>query len=297
MKIAVSAYPITFHADFSAWQLHFEAWVKAVAPEQPDVIVFPEYGSIELVSIFPEEIRRNLIWQIQEMQGLWEGFQSTCAALAKKYNCILVAPSFPLKIDDHFVNRVTVYSPDGTSGYQDKFFMTPFERFEWHIASGEKVLTVFETAKGSFGVQICYDGEFSVGSRLLVEAGADVLLMPSCTEAVPGATRVHVGARARALENQCYTLVSQTIGSAEWSPAVDINYGFTAAYSTPDVGLPPTGILQQQPPQEAGWLVQELDFERLRMVRLYGGVRNFADHEMVVMGLKEEVVRVRRVVL
>jgi predicted amidohydrolase len=296
MNIAVSAYPITFHASFAAWERHLETWVQAAA-HQADVLVFPEYGSLELVSLFPEAIRQDLHGQIAALQGLWEHFQQTFARLAATSGCILVAPSFPLKVGNHFVNRAMVFAPGGQTGYQDKWFMTPFERFDWHIDSGEKVLTVFETAKGSFGIQICYDSEFAIGSRLLAAAGADVILVPSCTETLRGATRVHIGSRARAMENQCYTLVSQTIGEAAWSPAVDLNYGYTAAYSTPDMGFPEEGVLQQRAHQEAGWLIQSLDLALLEQVRKYGAVRNFEDHAGLEMRLAGEAIRVEKVVL
>ena len=84
------------------------------------------------------------------------------------------------------------------------------------IQSAPKKLTLFEDSWGSFGIQICYDVEFALGSQLLCSAGASLIVSPSCTETIRGATRVHIGARARALENQCYVVVSQTVGNAEW---------------------------------------------------------------------------------
>ncbi len=57
----------------------------------------------------------------------------------------------------------------------------------------------------------------------MAEAGAEMLLVPSCTERVSGYHRVRTGARARALENQIAAIVSPTVGDALWSPAVDRN--------------------------------------------------------------------------
>jgi hypothetical protein len=55
-------------------------------------------------------------------------------------------------------------------------------------------------ALGRIGVLICYDAEFPLLGRALVEAGAEILLVPSCTDALAGllagADRCH-GARAR----------------------------------------------------------------------------------------------------
>ncbi|MCC6703139.1 MAG: hypothetical protein IT221_16530 [Fluviicola sp.] len=70
---------------------------------------------------------------------------------------------------------------------------------------------------------------------------AKLILAPSCTETIRGATRVHIGARARAMEQQIYVGVAQTIGNAEWSLAVDINYGFAENYASPNKNQPEEG--------------------------------------------------------
>jgi predicted amidohydrolase len=154
---------------------------------------------------------------------------------------------------------------------------------------------LFEAPWGNFGIQICYDVEFGLGSQLLSSAGASLLLAPSCTETIRGATRVHVGARARALENQAYTVVSQTVGNAAWSPAVDINYGYAGFYCTPDKNLPEEGIIATMAPQKEGWLLETLDFALLETVRNDGQVFNFKDHQRLQTGLLQEEIQILRV--
>ena len=119
-------------------------------------------------------------------------------------------------------------------------------------------------------------------------------MAPSCTETIRGATRVHIGARARALENQIYTVVSQTVGNAAWSPAVDINYGFAAFYSTPDMDLPEEGIISSMTPQKEGWLTQSLDLLKIENVRKEGQVFNFNDFQGVNSNLLDEKIRIVR---
>lgn len=297
MIVAAAQYPITEHTDIKNWAAHTERWVADAVNQKADLLLFPEYGSMELVSIFPDEIRKDLRQQVIEMDSLKEQFCSVFSELAKKYNVILVAPSFPVIEGNKIVNRVFVFSPAGLAGYQDKFFMTRFENEEWGIESGDKVLTLFQASWGSFGIQICYDVEFGLGAQLLGSAGASLLLAPSCTETIRGATRVHIGARARAMENQFYTAVSQTIGNATWSPAVDINYGFAAFYSTPDKDLPEEGILSSKTPQQPGWLLQELDFSLIEKVRSDGQVFNFKDLQRTTLNLTGEQIRISKVIL
>ena len=108
-------------------------------------------------------------------------------------------------------------------------------------------------------------------------AGADLVLAPSCTDTMAGANRVHVGARARALENQIYVAVAPTVGEAPWSPAVDVNVGWAALYATPDRGFPEDGILAKGELNAPGWIFADLDFALLRAARANAQVFTRAD--------------------
>jgi predicted amidohydrolase len=297
VKIAAAQYPITKHISLKAWAIHLEQWVLQGAAAKAQVLLFPEYGSMELVSLMPKEIREDLRQQIIELDALKYEFCAIFSALAKKYHLIIVAPSMPILENNKNVNRAYVFSASGHIGYQDKQFMTRFENESWGVSSGEPVLTLFEADWGTFGIQICYDVEFGIGSRLLSAAGAKVILSPSCTETIRGATRVHIGVRARAMENQIYTVVSQTVGEATWSPAVDINYGFAAFYATPDQDLPEEGIISTMQPQQIGWLTQDLDLTLIDRVREHGQVYNFKDHERFNMGFTPAPMQVVKQIL
>lgn len=153
--------------------------------------------------------------------------------------------------------------------------MTRFEDEEWGVASGDSKLTVFETEFGKVGVSICFDVEFPQFAKELCAKGVKILLAPSCTETMKGLHRVHVGARARALENQCYVVVSQTIGEALWSLAVDKNQGIAAVFAPPDLGFPDDGILIQGELNKSSWVYAELDLEKVDTVREKGSVFNY----------------------
>ena len=161
-------------------------------------------------------------------------------------------------------------------GHQDKQIMTRFEAEEWDVRPGGP-LQVFDTALGRLGVLICYDAEFPLLGRALVEAGAEILLVPSATETHAGFTRVRVGAMARALENQCAVVHAPTVGAAPWCPAVDMNMGRAAIYGPPDRGWPETGILAESAMNEAGWAVADVDLAAIAEVRWAGGVLNWRD--------------------
>jgi predicted amidohydrolase len=277
VTLALANYPITFFDSFSNWQAHTRRWVESAAAQGAQLLVFPEYGAMELTSLLPEALRSDLHEQLEAMQTFLPGFIETFEQLAKAFSCRVVAPSFPVRAGGRMVNRAYVTGPDGI-GYQDKWNMTRFENESWSVQQPEqRELSVFQAPWGNFGVQICYDVEFPGASSVLAHSGCTIILAPSCTETLRGATRVHIGARARAMEQQLYVGVSQTCNNALWSPAVDINYGYGAVYSTPDALFPETGILAEGVHQQEGWVFQTLDLSKVSAIRSEGQVLNFRD--------------------
>lgn len=298
VTLAVAQYPISFHRSKEDWKAHTEKWIADACTRGAQVLAFPEYGSMELTSLFSETVRNDLKLQLEAMQSLLPFFLDSFGEFARKYGCVIVAPSFPVKLADRTVNRCFVFSETGSS-FQDKHFMTRFEDESWGIATSDGTLRLFDTPFGKFGVQICFDIEFPVGGHLLAAAGADFILVPSCTETLKGATRVHIGARARAMEQQLFTAVSQTIGEALWSPAVDLNYGYTAVYSSPDGDFDDEGILAKEQAQTSGWLIHTLDLSKNAAIRENGQVLNFkhsqrleitaGNNQVELVSLKEPV--------
>ena len=127
------------------------------------------------------------------------------------------------------------------------------------------------------GINICYDSEFPLLARAMAEAGAELLLVPSCTERVSGYHRVRTGSRARALENQIAAVVSPTVGDALWSPAVDRNTGAAGIYVPSEPTVSDTGILAQGELNASQWVAAEVDLARLRHLRSSGEMRNYID--------------------
>lgn len=275
MKLALAQYPITELTRFSEWQENTRAWIERAATAKADLLVFPEYGSMELVSLAPIYIQEELRAQVQWLSKVWPEFVSSFEKWAKDYNVWLLTPSFPVEVDGRILNRTLLIAPDGTRGKQDKLMMTRFEDEDWGVQSGDASLTLFQTPWCQLGVNICFDVEFPDFAKELCQEGATLILAPSCTETRKGLERVHVGARARALENQCFVAVSQTVGTAKWSQAVDVNTGKAAVYGPPDLGFPVTGVCVEGQIDQVGWIYADLDFSLVESVRRDGAVFNF----------------------
>ncbi|CAN0586377.1 unnamed protein product, partial [Ectocarpus sp. 12 AP-2014] len=117
-----------------------------------------------------------------------------------------------------------------------------------------------------------YDSEFPLFARALRDI--DLLLVPSCTEALAGYSRVRIGAMARALEQQCVSVMSSLIGKADWNEAVEINTGRGGIFCPPDRGFPMTGVMAEGIMDQPGWTVAEVDLATIADVRADGVVLN-----------------------
>lgn len=109
------------------------------------------------------------------------------------------------------------------------------------------------------------DSEFPLPVRAQCEAGARLLLVPSCTDTEVGATRV--GCLVRALENRMIVAQSLTAGLAECSPALDVNTVEATIYAPMDAGFPSDGVLVQTQ-EEQVWALAELPLRHSRAAAL-----------------------------
>ncbi|NVK40604.1 MAG: carbon-nitrogen hydrolase family protein [Oceanospirillaceae bacterium] len=275
VKVASCQYAIELLQDWGAYERHLSDLVSAAVDEGAELLLLPEYAGMALTGQLPPDIRSDLQGSITAMQPLIPRWLELCEALARRHGVWFCPGSLPVLDDDGiYRNRCWLFGPDGVAGHQDKLIMTRFEREHWYIGAGQG-LRVFETPFARVGILICYDNEFPMLGRKLVEAGVELILAPSCTDTIAGYNRVRIGCQARALEGQIAVLQSPTAGIADWSPAVDINTGRAALYLPPDYGLPADGVLGQSEADETDktrWLIRELDFAALHEVRLRGQV-------------------------
>ncbi len=274
MKIATAAYPLDALASWTDYACKLGDWVADAAGQGADLAVFPEYGAMELAMLAGPDAAGDLEHSLHAVSERIKDADDLHADLATKHGLHILAASAPVFDPDlgaRPVNRARLFTPGGARGHQDKQIMTRFEREEWHVAPGGP-LRLFDTSLGKIGILICYDSEFPLLGRALAEA--DLILVPSCTEALTGYSRVRIGAMARALEAQCVTVMSSIVGTADWSPAVDTNTGMGGIFGPPDTGFPPTGVIAEGTLNRPGWTVAEVDPTRIAHVRADGVVLN-----------------------
>lgn len=276
MKIATAAYPLDPLPDWAAYKTKLTDWVSNAAGQGAELLVFPEYGALELSMLAGPEAAGDLEGCLRATSDLMADVDDLHADLAAQFGVHILGASAPV-FDDELgprpVNRASFFAPGGGRASQDKQIMTRFERTPWDVAPGGK-LQVFDTALGKIAILICYDSEFPMLARAVNDA--ELLLVPSCTDTLAGYSRVRIGSMARALEAQCISVMSSIVGDAPWSPAVDVNVGMGGIFGPPDTGFPATGVIAEGVMNQPGWTIGEVDLARVAHVRADGGVLNRA---------------------
>lgn len=281
LGVAALAFPIEPVGSVASHAAKLDALVAAAVADGAEVIVVPEYAAMELTSALAPAIAADLDAQLGALQDLVPAYRDACAAIARRRGVHLLAGSLPERGDDgRYRNLARLYAPSGDAVAIAKTQMTRFERERWGVTSGDGP-TVVDTAVGPLGVAICYDSEFPLLVRAMAAAGARVVLVPSCTDAIAGYWRVRVACQARALENQCYVVQAPTVGLAPWSPAVDDNHGAAAIYAPPDRGFPDDGVVAIGELDRPGAVVARLDLSAIDRVRADGQVLGHRDWDAV----------------
>jgi len=242
-----------------------------------DLLVLPEYACVELGAALAGGDAVDEARELAAMVDAAPAILATMRQAALRLGVWLLPGTLPMRAPDGaVVNRAPLIAPDGRTAFQDKRAMTRFETERWGVTRGADP-AVFDTPWGRIGISICYDIEFPKHVRAQVEAGAWVVLAPSCTDTLHGFNRVAIGAAARAMENQCYVAITPTVGEAPWSAALDVNRGHAAVFGPVDRGFPEDGVLARGTPDAEQWVFCELDPARIERVREDGQVLNHRD--------------------
>jgi predicted amidohydrolase len=273
LRIGVLQYPVTRIGSLAEYADKLDRLVAAGAAGGGQLLVMPEYACMEVAAAYG--VAADPVAERDAVCAVSGEILQLMRATARQHGVWLVPGTLPWRTGERIVNRAPLIASDGRVAFQDKQVMTRFEAEHWAIGAGAPH-RVFETPWGRIGIAICYDVEFPTVVRAQVEAGAWLILAPTCTDTMHGFNRVRLSARARAIENQCFVAVAPTVGDAPWLATLDSNRGRAGVYGPADRGFPEDGILAEGA-DAAGWLWADLDPARLDLVREDGGVRNHRD--------------------
>jgi predicted amidohydrolase len=275
-RVASLQYYLRPVATFDAFADQVRSLAETAADYKAKLLVFPEYFSVQLLTL--GDVKRPIQDQVRDLAKQADRVTEVLADCASREQLWIVGGTVPVVEGDTLRNECRVFGPDGRWHAQQKLHMTRFEKEEWLVSPGQG-LKIFAAPWGKFAVAICYDAEFPELARAAALQGADVLVVPSCTDDRQGFLRVRYCAHARAIENQMYVITSSTVGSLPMVPAVHLNYGQAAILTPSDFAFARDGILAEGSPNQEMMVIGDLDLEYLRTSRVTGTVLPLRDAE------------------
>jgi len=276
VRIASLQYFIRPVQTFQQFADQVTALVETAADYKCRLAVFPEYFTVQLLTL--GDVRRPIEVQVRALAAQVQPYLDLLSGLAKRHGMYVLGGTIPVPDDttDDVYNQAFFFSPSGAHGVQGKLHMTRFEQEEWKVKP-RNGLRVFETDFGRVAIAICYDVEFPEIARAAAHAGANILLVPSCTDDRQGFLRVKYCAHARAIENQMYVVVSHTVGSLPMVPAVHLNYGQAAILTPSDFPFSRDGILAEGNANQEMMVIGELNLRTIEEARSTGTVLPLLD--------------------
>jgi deaminated glutathione amidase len=232
-------------------------WVKKAAEQGASLIATPE----NTFYMDNPAIKQKMFYTQEEHAGV-----KAAAELARQHKVWLLIGSAGIKIDDSGKthNRSLLFDDSGKLVAQyDKIHLFDVEvgdgqtyRESAKVIPGSQAVMV-ATPHGKIGMTVCYDLRFPNLYRALAKAGAEILAVPSAFTQVTGEAHWHVLLRSRAIENGCYVIAPAQCGT---HPGNRKTYGHSLI-------VDPWGEVLADGGTEEGFIVAEIDFEKVRKTR------------------------------
>lgn len=290
LRVAAIQYYVRPVDSFDRFADQVSALVATAADYKADLVVFPEYFTVQLLTL--GDLGKPIREQVRYLAAQAPAFLELMSGLARRHGVHLVAGTIPGQGDHgELHNDCHVFGPDGGHAVQGKLHMTRWEREEWMV-SPRRRLRVISTPFGRMAVAICYDVEFPEIARAAARRGCDLLVVPSCTDDRQGFLRVRYCAQARAIENQMFVVQACTVGSLPMVPAVSLNYGQASILTPSDFTFSRDGILAEGAVNSEMMVIGVLRLDDLRASRESGTVLPLRDSQTTaeVLSELEEVV-------
>lgn len=239
------------------------------------LVIFPELFIAQMLCTFDRKSPLpELVSQLADLHGQYIDLFTD---LATSRQILIVAGSVPVRQPDGSIrNTAHLFSPMGNVYTQEKLHLTPAESTYWGLCQGEG-LKVFETHLGRIAILICYDIEFPELSRMLVDAGVDLIVVPFATDERKSYQRVRYCAQARAVENTIYVVLAGNVGALPRSPAMSLNFGQAAVLTPSDFAFPLNGIAAEGIINTQTVVITDIDLGALEVEREVANVRPLID--------------------
>lgn len=232
-----------------------ESFIKKASAAGADLVLLPE------MFCCPYQNKNFPLYAQREGEEIW----LELSRMAREHNLILAAGSVPERDKDGKIyNTAYVFDRQGNQIAKHR----KMHLFDIDVSGGQSFresdtltagnsITTFDTEFGVMGLCICYDFRFPELSRLMVERGAKVILVPAAFNMTTGPAHWEILFRTRALDNQVFTL-----GAA---PARDPSSGYTSYGNS--IAVSPWGDVLDRLGANQEMLVCTLELDRVAQVR------------------------------
>ncbi|KAA3628975.1 MAG: GNAT family N-acetyltransferase [Proteobacteria bacterium] len=287
VRVATVQYQQRRVSSFQEFLGMVEYFVDVVADYRSDFVVFPELFTLQLLSIQDQEL--NPAESIEELTKHTAPLKEALRDMAIRYNINIIGGSHPTRVPSGRVENISyVYLRDGSIHEQPKIHPTPNEVYWWNIEGGH-LLQAIPTDCGPIGVLICYDAEFPELARHLIDQGANIIFVPFCTDERQSYLRVRYCCAARAVENQCYVVMSGNCGNLPGVSNMDIQYAQSCILTPCDFPFARDGIAADTTPNVETVAFADIRLESLHMARNSGTVQNLKNrrHDLYTVVWRE----------
>jgi predicted amidohydrolase len=260
---------------FDDFRRQVEYFVDVAADYSSDFVVFPELFTLQLLSKEPPDLEPRDAFA--RVGAHTDEIREMLSKLAVRYNINIVGGSHPVqRADGSYANTCFVCLRDGEVHMREKLHPTPDERFWWNVRGGSESTSIM-TDCGPIGVMICYDSEFPEVARHLIDQGSQILFVPFMTDNRQAYMRVRYCAQARAIENQCFVVMSGNVGNMPNVRNMDIQYAQSCIITPCDFPFARDGVAQDTTPNVEMVAIGDLRMNELVRARQLGAVRNLRD--------------------
>ncbi|BES71462.1 bifunctional GNAT family N-acetyltransferase/carbon-nitrogen hydrolase family protein [Marinobacter nanhaiticus D15-8W] len=259
-----------------------EYFVDALSDYKSDFALFPEFFNAPLMGLTDQLDQTRAI---RFLAGFTKQFRDQMSEMAVSYNINIVTGSMPLLDNDRLYNVSYLCHRDGRVDEQRKIHITPHERRDWVIEGGNH-FEVFETDAGRVAILICYDIEFPELGRIAASQGVDIICVPFWTDTKNGYLRVRHCAQARAIENECYVVITGSVGNLPKVENLDVQYAQSSVFSPSDFAFPHDAVMAETTPNTEMIMFSDMDLSKLTLVRDEGSVTNLKDRRTDMYAVK-----------
>jgi predicted amidohydrolase/predicted N-acetyltransferase YhbS len=268
IRIAAMQYLLRPIDGFNDFVTQARFFVRSAQDYGCHFILFPEYFSMQLLSYLREPAPARAVRRLAQMAGEYE---SLFKRLAIESHAYIIAGTHPVIQAGELFNAAHLFTPNGRIFRQKKVHLTQTEKGPYQMSRGHGFY-LYHTDFGNIAILVCYDVEFPEAARVLAEAGAQIIFVPSCTDERQGFCRVRYCAQARASENQIYVAMAGTVGNLPEVPGMSTHYGQAAILTPSDYFFARDGIAAEGTVNQEQMVIADVDLDLLEEQRVNGTV-------------------------